>query len=166
VWAIVSEWCQIKSAAAVRKKKKLSEEKFPDNVDFALDENLEDVIFYLNLPVVTPLRPEKLNARIAAQQGLFLCPGDLTLTFMENLKALGESELPNVFYKITFPKEWRTNILYDLRRMNIGPETLFPGLDGFARKIKLDMSLMSSFAEVDNAVSESAKKFGIPFPPQ
>ena len=37
VWAISSEWCQERSAQAVRKKLKLSKEQFPNRTDFSLD---------------------------------------------------------------------------------------------------------------------------------
>lgn len=140
VWAISSEWCQERSAQAVRKKLKFSKEKFSNQADFSLDEILSETILKANVPLVAPLRPLKLNIRIASQQGLFLCPGDLNLTFMENLRALGEQELPAMLYKFVFPSDWRPAIFHDLFNMNIGPQTLFPGLDGFAKSIKLKMN--------------------------
>ena len=86
IWAISSEWCQEKSAMAVRKKMKLSKEEFSNREDFSLDNIIDEFIFKQDIPLVAPLRPIKLNVRISSQQGLFLCPGDLNLTFMENLK--------------------------------------------------------------------------------
>ncbi len=141
IWVIDQNWCQEKSAEAVRKKKKLSEKDFPNDVDFSNEDRLLDAVFDLQTPLVAPLRPSQLNQRIASQQGLFLCPGEMNITFMENLRALGEEALPLILSKIVFPAAWRGMILQDLRSMNIGPHTLFPGLDGYARSIKLQLDL-------------------------
>lgn len=140
VWAISSGWCQEKSAMAVRKKMKLSKEQFPNSTDFSQDDILYGTIIQENILLVAPLRPLKLNIRISSQQGLFLCPGEINVSFMDNLKALGEKDLPNILYKFVFPSYMRSEILHDLFNMNIGPQTLFPGLDGFAKSIKLKMS--------------------------
>ena len=158
VWAVSSEWCQAKSARAVRKKLKLTKEEFSDHVDFSLDDVLSETIFKRNVPLVAPLRPLKLNIRIASQQGLFLCPGDLNLTFMENLCALGEQDLPAVLYKFVFPSDWRPEIFHDLFNMNIGPQTLFPGLDGFAKSIKLKMNWENESYDYLAYVRETAAK--------
>lgn len=140
VWAISSGWCQEKSAMAVRKKMKLSKEQFPNSTDFSQDDILYGTIIQENVLLVAPLRPLKLNIRISSQQGLFLCPGEINVSFMDNLRALGEKDLPNVLYKFVFPNYMRSEILQDLFNMNIGPQTLFPGLDGFAKSIKLKMA--------------------------
>ena len=158
VWAISSEWCQAKSAMAVRKKMKLSKEEFSNREDFSLDNIIDEFIFKEDIPLVAPLRPIKLNVRISSQQGLFLCPGDLNLTFMENLRSLGEADLPNVLYKFVFPSDWRSEIFHDLFNMNIGPQTLFPGLDGFAKSVKLKMSWETDSYEYLEFVRETAAK--------
>lgn len=158
VWAITSEWCQEKSAQMVRKKLKLSKEQFSNRADFSLDQILSETILKANVPLVAPLRPLKLNIRIASQQGLFLCPGDLNLTFMENLRALGEQDLPSVLYKFVFPSAWRSEIFHDLFNMNIGPQTLFPGLDGFAKSIKLKMNWETESLDYLAYVRETAAR--------
>lgn len=161
VWAISVNWCQAKSVQAVRKKKKLSEKDLPDNADFSNDDILGETVFRMNLPLVAPLLPLKLNARIASQQGLFLCPGEMNLTFMDNLRALGENDLPEVLYKIVFPAAWRAMILHDMKQMNIGPHTLFPGLDGFAKSIKLELSWAVEYDELEQGILAYAKQLGL-----
>jgi hypothetical protein len=158
VWAISSEWCQERSAAAVRKKLKLTKEQFSNREDFSLDNILAETVLKGTVPLVAPLRPLKLNTRIASQQGLFLCPGDLNMTFMENLRALGESELPTMLFKFIFPASWRPEIFHDLFNMNIGPQTLFPGLDGFAKSIKLKMNWETESFEYLQYVRDTAAK--------
>jgi len=82
---------------------------------------------------------EKQNPRLAIQQGLFLMPLRLTESFIENLSEMK----PNSDYsiqKIIIPHERRCHFLMHLRTMNITAETLFPGIDGFAKSIiQLDM---------------------------
>lgn len=152
IWVISLPWCQAKSVQAVRKMKKLTEKDFPDNADFSNDDVLGTTVFDLHLALVAPLRPSRLNARIASQQGLFLCPGEMNITFMENLRSLGASDLPDILFKIVFPSSWRGMILYDLHSMNIGPHTLFPGLDGFARSIKLQLGLEVEYPRIEEEI--------------
>jgi hypothetical protein len=111
-----------------------------------------------NLAIVYS-KPERLNQRIIAQQGLFLCPLNLKNSFMENLTiGLGLSgnkkpvkKLSNLdefkeaakiekVIKICIPKTEHRNLLFHLRKMNISDATLFPGLDGFARSINYYIS--------------------------
>jgi hypothetical protein len=161
VWVISVDWCQAKSVEAVRKKNKITEKDFPDNADFSLDDILNETVFKSNIPLVAPLLPLKLNARIASQQGLFLCPGEMSMTFMENLLALGKNDLPNILYKIVFPAGWRATILFDLNSMNIGPHTLFPGLDGFAKSIKLELSWATEYDLIEEEILAYAKQLGL-----
>ena len=149
IWVIDYTWCWKKSAQAVRKETKISREKFPDDVNFSNEDVLLETIFNMELPLVVPLRPSRLNERIASQQGMFLCPGEMNIPFMENLYALDKKELPDTLLKIVFPASWRGLILYDLRSMNIGPHTLFPGLDGYARWVKLQLDLDYAYDQVE-----------------
>lgn len=158
VWAISSQWCQEKSAMAVRKKLNLKPADFGNHTDFSLDHVLSETILKGSTPLVAPLRPLKLNIRIASQQGLFLCQGDLNMTFMENLRSLGEEELPQMLYKFVFPAHWRPEIFHDLFNMNIGPQTLFPGLDGFAKSIRLRMVWETESYDYLDYVRETAAK--------
>jgi hypothetical protein len=85
-------------------------------------------------PFVGPLRPFRLNARMVAQQGLFLCLGDPGRSVFENFEhdGVGDSH-PIQAVKLVFPRTDRRAMLAALREMNIGRDTLFPGLDGLAQ---------------------------------
>jgi hypothetical protein len=86
--------------------------------------------------VVSPLR---LNKRLTIQQGTFLCPGDVTKTFEENLIALLTKRNPESkshFIKLVIHSEQKNKILEHLQRMNMNDATLFPGLDGLARSLR------------------------------
>lgn len=80
----------------------------------------------------------RLNTRLVIQQGIFLCPGDISCSFEDNLKNLEGWDNKNNVLKIyfNFSKEERKSALEALRRMNITQASLFPGLDGYSRSMK------------------------------
>lgn len=77
---------------------------------------------------------ERQIPRASIQQGVFLMPTKLGASFEENLFSLDASEYSPV-QKIVFKPEIRNHALMHLRSMNITAETLFPGIDGFARSL-------------------------------
>ena len=106
------------------------------------------------------VEPERMNERLAIQQGLFLFPGNVGATFEENLAGIFDSKadifqntpaftyepenqaelmeamLPHVVVlKIIVPQYLREEILRDLWRMNVSSATLFPGIDGYTRSL-------------------------------
>ena len=93
-------------------------------------------------PSIMPVEPRRMNERLSIQQGLFLFPEDIRVSFEENLCApLGKKSLSElaekdgglVVIKIVIPKKIHLQTTYLLSTMNINAATLFPGLDGFAR---------------------------------
>ena len=92
-------------------------------------------IFCKDFRFVCPITPYEMNQRLTIQQGLFLCPGDVSASFQENLAAV-QSNTPIIKYVIPNDIKVRKKILFMLQRMNMNAATLFPGLDGFARSLK------------------------------
>jgi len=108
-------------------------------------------------PFIVSLEPEKLTERMSRQQGLFVMPTSIRRSFMDNLTAPFTSAAAEVtperdfkpkmyslnelkkdeasVLKIVIPKQLHNDIIADLTQMNISSETLFPGLDGFARSL-------------------------------
>lgn len=90
----------------------------------------------------------QLNERLIIQQGVFMCPGDVGSTFLENLKAMeGWDSKHNILklrLKMTSQELFR--FVVALRRMNVHSAVLFPGLDGFARSLHERIPLMTDFA--------------------
>lgn len=88
---------------------------------------------------VYPVNPFRLNKRLSVQQSLFLMPGDITKSFVENLtETFGGFEQTKTYLwkiNITPNKEDRKKILEKLKDMNVSNEVLFPDLDGFARSV-------------------------------
>ena len=110
--------------------------------------------------LVFGVEPERMNERLAVQQGLFLFPGNVGAAFEENLAGIFNSKadvfqntpaftyepethqlimdamLPHVVVlKIIVPQYLREEILKDLWSMNVSSATLFPGIDGFTRSL-------------------------------
>ena len=84
--------------------------------------------------------PFRLNDRLAFQRGLFLCPGDITIGFMDNLsECIKKDNLENKVIKYTIPTGESNNITIEalkyLDLMNISRITLFPGLEGFVQSL-------------------------------
>ncbi|MBN1545262.1 MAG: hypothetical protein JW902_01230 [Syntrophaceae bacterium] len=74
-----------------------------------------------------------MNESLTLQQGIFLCPGNINLTFEENLKEM--SPPLGSIVKFIIPLEERNNVLTELKHMNISSATLFPDLGGFAESL-------------------------------
>lgn len=99
--------------------------------------------------------PQRMNPRLAVQQGCFVVPGDLSKSFMENLadcleedvaalaaKRVRSTRLLNAdqffdtpIVKIVLPRSIHNKAVWDLDQMNVNATSLFPGLDGFARSL-------------------------------
>ena len=108
--------------------------------------------------LAVPVEPEYLHNRLITQQGFFLCPLDLTSSFVANLEAsfglptealskvnelqwpASSNELENYsVLKIILPHKIHGMAAKDLHRMNINAGTLFPGLDGYARSMAIHL---------------------------
>ncbi len=88
--------------------------------------------------LVLAVNPFRLNERLTIQKGVFLCPGNLELSFIDNLRAhVTAQKLANTVRKYVIATgsngEIRDEALKSLDRMNIYNVPLFPGLDGFAQ---------------------------------
>ncbi|MGE5218126.1 MAG: FRG domain-containing protein [Chloroflexota bacterium] len=87
--------------------------------------------------LVLPVDPFRLNERLVIQQGVFLCPGDVSRSFEENLAAALPSPPHNALLQFIIGDsvDLRKKLLWQLQHMNMNSATLFPGLDGFARSL-------------------------------
>lgn len=87
------------------------------------------------LTMVVPALPRRRNRRLVAQQGLFLVPANLDVSFFDNL-AYGVPSINGRIVKILLHNSVREEALDELALMNINRATLFPGLDGFAQSLR------------------------------
>lgn len=145
VWALDAAWTD------QQLEKKLSAEDWKLINDF--DRNLEHPDTFQRLfarpkrrriPLVCPVNPFWMNQRLSIQQGVFLCPGDVSIPFMDNLSAMFPSKKANrrlIRCVITFNRAAMQDAIERLIRMNMTRTSLFPGLDGFARSQTLALAL-------------------------
>jgi hypothetical protein len=78
-----------------------------------------------------------LSQRMVAQQGKFLCPGDVREKFDVNLKNMEGWHLTDNVLKIKLDLDAAAlkSFTHILGRMNVNSAVLFPGLDGFAKSL-------------------------------
>jgi hypothetical protein len=136
VWSIDRIWAHRESTALLRGHGK---PKVDDLQNFwtESDETLaSDLIFGTpQIRMAWPVNPFHLNERLRIQKGIFLVPGDVGASLMENLAALPGHDTGGHIVKIMIPKELRREVLRQLFHMNVSHTSLFPGLDGYARSL-------------------------------
>lgn len=89
-----------------------------------------------SVPFVLRQNCWRLNERLVAQQGVFLCPGDVERGFEENLAAMiREGDLGRHVRKLVFPKRLAHALLRRAHRSGISQATLYPGFEGFVRSL-------------------------------
>jgi hypothetical protein len=93
---------------------------------------------------VAPVHPRSHSERFAAQQGTFLCVGDVDLSFHENVShCVPLEDIPGqgVFRKLVINPQAGIEILARLSVMNIHSASLFPDLRGYVRFIENSLLL-------------------------
>lgn len=126
-------------------------EKFSKERDGA---SFRAVFFEAKPPLVfaMPVNPYKLNERLIVQQGLFLCSGDVTRPFEDNLAAVPAATEASNLKKIILPRSILSEGFASLRRMNISAASLFPGIDGYARSQHHTLDFLRSVPLFDGTV--------------
>ncbi|CAN7458165.1 FRG domain-containing protein [Paenibacillus sp. LjRoot56] len=93
---------------------------------------------------VYPYEPQISNERIVRQQGLFLVPSSnyRTFDFLLSQYDINDGNCDTgeiVAYKFIFKSSMIIECIRNLRMMNIIPDSLFPGIEGFCRSFKLHL---------------------------
>jgi hypothetical protein len=141
IWAIDLTWCKAKAIAAVRAVGgKYAGLTIRDDLSNA--ELLRDVVMTNTVRVGLPIVSYEMNERLSIQQGLFMCPGNINISFEDNIAAYDSDETRQKWLKFLIPAKCRKDVLQDLRSMNISAATLFPGLDGFGRNLHNELFLL------------------------
>ena len=144
IWAINVKWFQDHlneiSPCISRKYKEYQKKRVQYSKNF-------DLVFRRNEPVklMLPINPFRLNERLAYQKGIFLCPGDIRSSFVDNLIGNIDEMRENIKKFIIPTLENNENTIKGLDvldSMNISQTTLFPGLDGFARSSETKIPIL------------------------
>ncbi len=85
---------------------------------------------------VYTVNPMRLNERLSLQQGVFLCPGDVSRTFGDNLAGVGPLTDKGNARSFLIPREMMKESFRHLHQMNVSARSLCPGLPGYAGWLK------------------------------
>src|SRR5262249_40561558 len=90
VWAMDALWANERTADALaRVGKYAAASRVLNHLTSAEDEaKLAQSVLSRDIRFAYPLNPYRLNERLTVQHGIFVCPGDLTVSFEENLYAM------------------------------------------------------------------------------
>jgi FRG domain len=132
IWRFRAQWCEDQA------KRKVGSHLIDNR---SRDKSRDDSTFKRTYMRNSPKRfvlgenPFPLNERIILQQGIFLCPGDITASFEDNLRHMDgwESKTNVMKIKLKMTSVELKHFANVLRQMNVNADVLFPGLDGFAR---------------------------------
>lgn len=142
VWAIDLDWLETRGQELLR-----SDYPIPAFDDYQARAK------YLNRLLPTPTEkavivkvdPIKSNERMVAQQGFFLCNlfHKQFASFSQILMSMMFHQIPAqpVVRKLQVDMNQRIPILKQLQEINIHNASLFPGLDGFGKSLKLDLQM-------------------------
>jgi hypothetical protein len=145
VWAVDTHWLTETANGTLRTDPQFPKAPHVRAFDQYLNRCLSDVLSgRCNLNVVVVANPIKMNERVAAQQGVFLCHLSRSEAFDYALLQVMVTPMPPtspVIWKFVIKTAERVRFLRELNRMNIHGASLFPGLDGFARSLKLNLEV-------------------------
>jgi hypothetical protein len=143
LWAIDSDWLE-ERGREVLQQKEIKSALVEQRAVISVDTNPNRLLRGTKAPLVLRINPAMSNARLFAQQGLFLCKlieqasvGQLLMT-MVMYPTLTDRP---VIRKLDIRSDLRVKFLKRLRAMNIHRASLFPGLDGLGMSLKLDLEL-------------------------
>jgi len=156
VWAFDSKWLYDRILKKLDDKEK-EENDFSPFENVVTDPKKDNYFLFIRKPAISciyPVNAFKLNKRLIIQQGVFLAPGDIKKSFIENLKLITEDDKDpkEHLYLILLPnnKQFLEDAVRELNRMNMNSATLFPGLDGFARHLNKGV-IMPELIKVDES---------------
>ena len=140
IWCINENWCLDRARECLRATEPETK-TLPLFFEFSSEQIFDKFLIGGGCRIAVPVEPFRLHQRMTAQQGLFLCPGDLNTPLMDNLASMydGKSPIEHPVQKIELQAGARVDALEDLNRMNINRATLFPGIEGLARSLALGL---------------------------
>ena len=113
LWAIDLQWCKNQAILAIQRIPPTGRIAVTDPDQSLGEPDTFRRVFLTEPPLqfVVPLQPFRMNERLTIQQGLFLCPGDLHMSFESNLLAFLKNDFVDHVHKIVIPTHLREEIL-------------------------------------------------------
>lgn len=113
-----------------------------DVIDPRVQGHFDQYFFCNTNEVVWFGEPTEMDDRLIAQSGTFVVPGVIDKPLQDVLDGYESEE--ELLHKIVLPESVRVDAMRWLYRMNITNASLFPGLDGLARSIALELEIVWS----------------------
>lgn len=147
LWAIDTLWLHAKSITNTTEEIKNLLKK---DVNAKKVETIKEILNYKNDCLIS-LNPFYMNERLVVQQGVFVLPLNVNKPFMDNMdNMVTVQEKHNIKkIKIVCNKKFINEAYQNLYKMNINNATLFPGIDGFAKHLKMLLPLPEGYLAVD-----------------
>jgi hypothetical protein len=98
------------------------------------------------LRFVGAVTPIVLNHRLSIQQGVFLCPGDVRVSWADNLRASSVDGRPPELLSFVLRPDALEEAFETLTSMNVTARSLFPGADGYAKWVAHRAKFLLSLA--------------------
>lgn len=113
-----------------------------DVIDPRAHDNFQQYFFSNENEILWSGEPTEMDDRLVAQSGTFVVPGVVD----KSLQAIidGYESHEELLHKIVLPAAVRMDAMKWLYRMNITNASLFPGLDGLARSIAVELEIVWS----------------------
>jgi hypothetical protein len=113
-----------------------------DVIDPRVQDNFERYFFSNANEIIWFGEPTEMDDRLIAQSGTFVVPGVIDKPLHDILDGYESHE--ELLHKIVLPSRIRVDAMKWLYRMNITNASLFPGLDGLARSIAVELEIVWS----------------------
>ena len=155
VWAINIDWLEAKARELLPEASGLAADDYSQNASC-----VNTLLSQTEKPVILKVNPSQISDRMAAQQGFFLCKlyheptfSQILMSMMIHPKREEEWTIPEqpVLRRLVLKNELRIGLLKQLRSMNIHRASLFPGLDGFGKSLRLELELRTKAQSISDA---------------
>ena len=152
IWAVSLDWLRSRSCETLSHTDPFfataaatDARRHARKINALLQAGMEGVFAQVpNVDVVTAASSFRVNERQAAQQGVFLFVlghhSDFKISLLRMMAEPSLVERP-VLRKLILNPQARLDLLWELKRMNITGASLFPGLDGFSRGLRMSLEL-------------------------
>jgi hypothetical protein len=135
IWCVNAKWLKSAARQISPDVKTLIDKRARD--DERNDDSFRPLYMNNEFTFIGWENPLGLHRRLHLQQGVFLCPGNVTNAFIDNLRELKKWKSENSIRKVVcrMSTDELCKALDRCMRMNISRESLFTGLDGFAQSM-------------------------------
>ena len=154
LWAVDLDWCKQKALSVLGPLATSEGVLVTPDISLASPGVFRAAFFERAQLFIAPVQPFRMNERLTIQQGLFLCPGNVTSLFEDNLAAYAEPGFESHVHKIVVPATLREEILGELNSMNISRASLFPGIDGFAQSLLTNLHIVMAAGRLSQELSK------------